>query len=89
MKVFGFEHLIGFAIGYDGSWQIIKGAGNAFCEPKWSAVWTGKYRCFGGVNKMVAECENMEVEKMRRASMLAELMLEEKFWECKTDIKAT
>jgi len=89
MRVFGFEHLVGVAIGYDGSWRILKGAGNAFCEPKWTEVWTGKYGCFGGVNRTVVEGEDMEVEKVRRAAMLASEMLEGHFWAAKVDVKTT
>lgn len=89
MRVFGFQHLVGVAIGYDSSWRILKGAGNAFCEPKWTEVWTGKYSCFGGVNRMVVEGEDMEVEKVRRAALLATEMLEGQFWTAKVDVKTT
>jgi hypothetical protein len=89
MKVYGFEHLAGLAIGYDGSWHVIKSAGNAFCEPKLADAWAGKYRCLGGVDEMVVEYEDMVVEKARRVSMLAESMLEGRFWEGKVVVKTT
>ncbi|KAF3002112.1 hypothetical protein E8E13_009893 [Curvularia kusanoi] len=74
--MFGFEHLVGVAIGWDGSWHLIKSAGNAFCEAKWPEVWAGKYRGLGGVNDIKVELEGMVVEKGQRASSLAEKMLE-------------
>lgn len=89
MKVFGFEHLVSFSIGYDGSWRIIVGAGNAFCAPMWPEVWMGRCQCFGGVNKMVVDRESMEDAKTERAANLARKMLEGKFWERTVDVKAT
>ncbi|KAJ8112638.1 hypothetical protein OPT61_g5034 [Boeremia exigua] len=88
MKVFAFEHLIGLSICYDGSWRILKSAGNAVCDSKWPEVWSGRYRCLGGVNRMVAEYEHMEAEKVQRASMLAAKILEGEFQAAKLDVKA-
>ncbi|KAH6616698.1 hypothetical protein C7974DRAFT_442501 [Boeremia exigua] len=89
MKVFGFEHLVGVAIGYDGSWRVIKSSGNAFCESRWSEVWSGKYRCFGGANRMVAEYEDMVAEKGQRAAMLAAKILDGGFGTAKMQLKTT
>ena len=87
MKVYGFEHVAGFLIGYDGSWHLKVTAGNAYCNPKWPDVWAGKFESYGGIAKMAVEME--EVEMAKRASILAEAVLKNKYWELKTDIKVT
>lgn len=79
MRMFGFEHLVGFSIGWDGLWQILVGAGNAFRESKWPTVWSGPYRSLGGVYEMVVDRENMEQVKGERAAKLAVEILERKF----------
>jgi hypothetical protein len=89
MKMFGFEHLVGFSIGWDGSWQIIIGAGNAFCESKWPVVWSGPYKSLGGVYEMVVDRESMEQAKGERAAKLAAEMLQRKFWKAMVDMRAT
>jgi hypothetical protein len=87
MKAFRFEHLAGFLIGYDGSWHLKVTASNAYCTSKWSEVWAGKFEDHGGVTKMTVEVEAKDMEK--RASVMAEYMLETKFWELKADIRST
>lgn len=88
MKKYGFEHLVGISIGWDGSWRVVVGAGNAFCEPKWPAVWSGPYKGLGGVYKMVVDEESQEDAKGERAARLAAAMLEGKFWKATVDVKA-
>ncbi|KAF1921127.1 hypothetical protein BDU57DRAFT_488548 [Ampelomyces quisqualis] len=87
MKAFRFEYLAGFLIGYDGSWHLKVTATNAYCTTKWPDVWAGKFEDRGGVTKMSVEVEQMAMAK--RASLLAEYMLETKFWELKADVKTT
>jgi hypothetical protein len=79
--------LAGFLIGYDGSWHIKLTAGNAYSNPKWPEVWSGKFESYGGVAKMTVEVE--ELDMVKRASELADSMLKNRFWELKTDVKTT
>jgi hypothetical protein len=85
--VYGFEHVAGFLIGYDGSWHLKVTAGNAFANTKWPEVWAGKFESYGGVAKMTVESDGKEMAK--RASKLGESMLSNKYWELKMDIKTT
>ncbi|KAH7380784.1 hypothetical protein BKA66DRAFT_419484 [Pyrenochaeta sp. MPI-SDFR-AT-0127] len=85
LKVFGFEHVAGLLIGYDGSWHLKITANDAYSNPKWPEVWAGKFQSFGGLTKMIVEVEDIAMAK--RASILAKTMLEHKYWELKTDIK--
>lgn len=87
MKAFRFEHLAGYRIGYDGSWHLKVTACNAYCASKWPGVWAGKFEDHGGVTKMNVEAEEKDMEK--RGSILAEYMLEGKFWELKAEVKTT
>ena len=87
MKVYGFEHLAGYLIGYDVAWSLKITAGNAYSNPKWPDVWAGKFESYGGIAKMSIETEEFEMAK--RASNLAESILKNRYWELKTDIKAT
>jgi hypothetical protein len=89
MKKYGFEHLVGFSIGWDGSWRIIVGAGNAFCESKWPVVWSGPYEGLGGIHEMVVDKESMHEAKGVRAAKLAMAMMQGKFWNATVDLKAT
>jgi len=87
MKKYRFEHVAGFLIGYDGSWHLKITAGNAYADAKWQDVWAGRFVCLGGVAQMVIEVE--EEAMARRASRLADLMLKQRFWELKVDVKTT
>ncbi|CAO2647872.1 Nn.00g087940.m01.CDS01 [Neocucurbitaria sp. VM-36] len=87
LKVYGFEHVAGFLIGYDGAWSLKITAGNAYSNPKWPDVWAGKFESYGGIANMSVEAG--ELEMARRASTLAESILANKYWELKTDVKAT
>jgi hypothetical protein len=87
MKVFRFEHIAGFLIGYDGSWHLKVTASNAYCSPKWPDVWAGKFEDWGGVTKMTVNCE--EVGMGKEASCFAECILNTKYWEIKVDVKTT
>lgn len=89
MKKCGFEHLVGFSIGWDGTWRVIVGAGNAFCESKWPVVWTGPYDSLGGVYEMVVDRESMEEAKGERAARLAARILEDRFWARTVNVKVT
>ncbi|KAJ4382301.1 hypothetical protein N0V86_002635 [Didymella sp. IMI 355093] len=89
MKKYGFEHLVGFSIGWDGSWRSIVGAGNAFCESRWPVVWSGPYEGLGGVYEMVVDKESMHEAKGIRAAKLAMAMMQGKFWNATVDVKAT
>ncbi|KAJ4992990.1 hypothetical protein SVAN01_01342 [Stagonosporopsis vannaccii] len=89
MKAFGFSRLVGVAIGYGGSWWILEGAGNALCEWKWSEVSMEKYRCYRGVERMVIEGEDMEVERGQRAAMSSADVFEGRFRAAKVDVKTT
>lgn len=89
LKAFGFEHLVGVSIGYDGSWRVIVGAGNAFCDSRWPAVWSDPYKGLGGVYKMVVDEEGMEEAKGERAARLAAVILEDQFWKAMVDVKAS
>ncbi|KAF9697054.1 hypothetical protein EKO04_004984 [Ascochyta lentis] len=86
-KAFGFEHVAGLLIGYDGCWYVKATAGNAFSSTKWAEVWSGDFECYGGVAKMVVEREERGMQD--RASMLAASMLAQRFWEFKVDVKVT
>ncbi|KAB2102582.1 hypothetical protein AG0111_0g9090 [Alternaria gaisen] len=85
MKLYRFEHVAGFLIGYDGSWHLKVTASNAYSAPKWPDVWAGKFECHGGVSKMTIE--NEEVNMAKRASILASTVISGRYWELKTDIK--
>ncbi|KAH8643267.1 hypothetical protein IG631_00730 [Alternaria alternata] len=85
MKLYRFEHVAGFLIGYDGSWHLKVTASNAYSAPKWPDVWAGKFECHGGVAKMTIENEEMNMAK--RASILASTVISGRYWELKTDIK--
>jgi hypothetical protein len=87
MKAYRFEHVAGFLIGYDGSWYLKVTATNAYCAPKWPDVWTDKFECHGGVAKMTIENEEMGMAK--RASGLAAMVIEGRYWELKADVKMT
>ena len=87
MKSFGFEHVAGLLIGYDGSWNLKLTVVNAFSSTKWTEIWCGDFECYGGVTKMVVDREEQAMQG--RASTLAEALLSGKFWECKADIKAS
>ena len=87
MQSFGFEHVAGLLIGYDGSWYLKTTVCNAFASTKWTEVWKGDFECYGGVAKMVVD--KNELAMQRRASMLADSLLVGRFWECKVDVKAT
>ncbi|KNG49414.1 hypothetical protein DDE82_002584 [Stemphylium lycopersici] len=87
MKAYRFEHLAGFLIGYDGSWHLKVTASNAYSAPKWPDVWSGKFECHGGVSKMSVEAE--EVDMLKRAAILAGVIVESKYWELKADVKTT
>jgi hypothetical protein len=87
MKLYRFEHVAGFLIGYDGSWHFKATASNAYSAAKWPEVWAGKFECHGGVAKMTVENEDGEMEK--RASMLAGAIIGGKYWEMNIDVKTT
>jgi hypothetical protein len=87
MKAYRFEHVAGFLIGYDGAWHLKVTATNACSAPKWPDVWAGKFECHGGVNKMTIESE--EVDMAKRASDLAGMVIEGRYWELKADVKMT
>ncbi|KAL1799974.1 hypothetical protein ACET3X_000316 [Alternaria dauci] len=87
MKAYRFENVAGFLIGYDGSWHLKITASNAYSNPKWPDVWTGRFECHGGVAKMTIE--NEETNMAKRASILASAVISGKYWELKTDIKMT
>ncbi|CAN9085934.1 unnamed protein product [Alternaria alternata] len=87
MKLYRFEHVAGFLIGYDGSWHLKVTASNAYSAPKWPDVWAGKFECHGGVAKMTIE--NEEVNMAKRASILASTVISGRYWELETDIKMT
>lgn len=87
MKLYRFEHVAGFLIGYDGSWHLKVTARNAYSAPKWPDVWAGKFECHGGVAKMTIE--NEEVNMAKRASILASTVISGRYWELKADIKMT
>jgi hypothetical protein len=72
MKMFRFEHVAGFLIGYDGSWHLKVTASNAYSNSKWPDVWAGKFEDRGGVTKMTVEVEMDEM--MKRASVLSEFL---------------
>ncbi|KAF1841917.1 uncharacterized protein K460DRAFT_358609 [Cucurbitaria berberidis CBS 394.84] len=86
MKKYRFEQVAGFLIGYDGSWQFKVTASNAYSNSKWADVWAGRFECFGGVARMAVEFEELDMAK--RSSMLAESILNNRYWELKADIKA-
>jgi hypothetical protein len=87
MKAFRFEHIAGFLIGYDGSWHLKVTASNAYSKNKWPEVWSGKFEDRGGVTKMTVGSEEETMTK--RASVLSECMLNNKYWELQVDIKTT
>lgn len=87
MKIFKFEHVAGFLIGYDGTWHLKATAGGACSNPKWPEIWAGRFESYAGVSAMTVETE--EVDMAKRASMLAESMLSARFWELKADVKTT
>jgi hypothetical protein len=87
MKSFGFEHVAGLLIGYDGSWHLKMTIGNAFSSTKWTEIWCGEFEDYGGVSKMAVDRKELAMQD--RASALAEIMLMHKFWDCKADVKAT
>ena len=87
MKSFGFEHVAGLLIGYDGSWHLKMMIGNGFSSTKWAEIWCGDFECYGGVTKMVVDRNESTMQE--RASALAEDLLDRRFWECKADVKAT
>lgn len=87
LKVFRFEQIAGFLIGYDGSWNLKVTAGDAFSLPKWPDVWAGKLESYGGVTKMTVEVDELEMAK--RASTLASAIIEARYWELKADVKTT
>ncbi|KAJ4377854.1 hypothetical protein N0V83_000684 [Neocucurbitaria cava] len=87
LKVYGFEHVAGFLIGYDGSWNLKVIARNAYCNAKWTDVWAGKFDSYGGLVKMYIESEELGMAKT--SSTLAESILENMYWEFKANIKAT
>ncbi|KAL6706623.1 hypothetical protein ACN47E_005379 [Coniothyrium glycines] len=87
LKVYGFEHLAGFLIGYDGSWHLKITAANAYSNPKWPDVWAGKFESYGGVAKMSVEIE--EAGMAKRAHEMATAILADKYWELKVDVKTT
>jgi hypothetical protein len=86
-KIYKFDHVAGFLIGYDGAWHLKATAGGACSNPKWPGIWAGRFDSYAGVSAMTVETE--EVEMAKRASMLAESMLSERFWELKADVKTT
>ncbi|RYN68852.1 hypothetical protein AA0118_g1040 [Alternaria tenuissima] len=85
MKLYRFEHVAGFLIGYDGSWHLKVTASNAYSAPKWPDVWAGKFECHDGVAKITIENEEMNMAK--RASILVSTVISGRYWELKTDIK--
>jgi hypothetical protein len=87
LKIYKFEHVAGFLIGYDGSWHLKVTAGGACSNPKWPEIWAGKFESYPGVSAMTVEAE--EVDMAKRASALAESMLVARFWELNADIKTT
>jgi hypothetical protein len=87
LKIYKFEHVAGFLIGYDGSWHLKVTAGGACSNPKWPEIWAGKFESYPGVSAMTVEAE--EVDMAKRASALAESMLAARFWELSADIKTT
>jgi hypothetical protein len=87
LKIYKFEHVAGFLIGYDGSWHLKVTAGGACSNPKWPEIWAGKFESYPGVSAMTVEAE--EVDMAKRASALAESMLAARFWELNADIKTT
>jgi hypothetical protein len=87
MKAYRFEHVAGFLIGYDGSWHLKATASNAYSNAKWPEVWSGKFKCHGGVAQMAAEFEEKGIS--RQASALAESILAQKYWEFKVDMQVT
>ncbi|KAF2133172.1 hypothetical protein P153DRAFT_331643 [Dothidotthia symphoricarpi CBS 119687] len=87
LKVYGFEHIAGLLIGYDGSWHLKVTAGDAYSNPKWPDVWAGKFESYGGISKMVVELDEVGME--RRASVMGESILRGRYWGCKKDIKST
>lgn len=86
-KLYGFEHVAGLLIGYDGCWHLKATASNAYANSKWPEVWAGKFACDRGVFQMTVEMGEEEMAK--RASILANMILEHRFWEFKADIKAS
>jgi hypothetical protein len=87
MKTYRFELVVGFLIGYDGSWHLKVTASNAYSAAKWPDVWAGKFECHGGVAKMTVEVE--EDDTAKRASVLASTIINAKYWKLKTDVKTT
>lgn len=87
LKVYGFQHIAGFLIGYDGSWHLKITAGNAYSNVKWTDVWAGKFESYGGIGKMTVEVA--EIEKAKRASELADALIRAQYWDLKTDVKTT
>ena len=86
--MYGFEHVAGFLIGYDGVWHLKVTAGNAYSNPKWNDVWAGKFESYGGLAKMTVETE--EADMANRASAFAEAVIKGEFWTvAKADVKAT
>ncbi|KAH8732344.1 hypothetical protein GQ44DRAFT_602345 [Phaeosphaeriaceae sp. PMI808] len=87
LKIFHFEHVAGFLIGYDGSWHLKVTASGACSNTKWPEVWAGKFESYPGVATMFVDVE--DVPMARRASALAESILSNSFWELKSDAKTT
>lgn len=87
LKVYGFQYVAGVLIGLDGSWHLKITAENAYANPKWNEIWAGKFDSYGGITKMLVEVEGDSMAK--QASGLADSILGNKFWELKTDVKAT
>lgn len=87
LKIFQFEHVAGFLIGYDGSWHLKVTAGGACSNNKWPDVWAGKFDSYAGIATMSVEGDEEGMAK--RAWLLADLMLSKKYWELKSDIKMT
>jgi hypothetical protein len=86
--MYGFDHVAGLLIGYDGVWHLKITAGNAYSNPKWNDVWAGKFDSYGGLAKMSVETEDADMAK--RASAFAQAILDGRFWTvAKPDIKAT
>ena len=72
MKLYRFEHVAGFLIGYDESWHLKVTASNAYSAPKWPDVWAGKFECHGGVAKMTIENEEVIMCRARCSSRMKE-----------------
>jgi hypothetical protein len=86
--MYGFDHVAGLLIGYDGVWHLKIMAGNAYSNRKWNDVWAGKFDSYGGLAKMSVETEDADMAK--RASAFAQAILDGRFWTvAKPDIKAT